>query len=244
MFFFAPRLEAQFDLVEEGGTFAPNNLATAPGATPIASDVTLDGGLAASSTVTRVAWSRDNTGLFTDRTFGEYTLQYTTAANPSAATPAEDWNTIGNIVYDEAFPDNPALRHLWEFEAVSAVTAIRVVVPQTGIGGGTNMDEIEVYGGSPELIRGNCNSDDKIDISDAVCILKFLFSTSVVAGGCKAALNVNGDATVDISDPVALLNFLFVGGASAPAPPFPECGPGMLPADDKLGCDEPPKTCQ
>ena len=62
------------------------------------------------------------------------------------------------------------------------------------------------------------------------------------APGCLAALNTNGDGDVNIADPVALLNFLFGGGPMITAP-YPDCGPGMLPADPVLGCANPP-DCQ
>ncbi len=57
-----------------------------------------------------------------------------------------------------------------------------------------------------------------------------------------AALNTNGDDDVNITDPVSLLNFLFAGGP-APVEPFPDCGHGVLPADEALGCANPP-DCQ
>ncbi len=57
--------------------------------------------------------------------------------------------------------------------------------------------------------------------------------------GCIAALNTNGDDDVNITDPVFLLNFLFAGGPRLSAP-YPDCGPGTLPADETLGCANPP----
>ncbi len=41
---------------------------------------------------------------------------------------------------------------------------------------------------------------------------------------------------------MSLLNFLFAGGP-APVAPFPDCGPLMLPAEEELGCANPP-NCQ
>ena len=63
------------------------------------------------------------------------------------------------------------------------------------------------------------------------------------APGCIAATDVNGDEAVNIADPVSLLNFLFAGGPP-PVQPFPECGPGSLPGDNKLGCENLPEACQ
>jgi hypothetical protein len=91
------------------------------------------------------------------------------------------------------------------------------------------------------FLRGDCNDDGTVNISDATCTLEWLFA-GAGAPGCVAALNTNGDAKVDIADPVALLNFLF-GGGPVITDPFPDCGPGTLPADAELGCANPP-VCQ
>ena len=90
--------------------------------------------------------------------------------------------------------------------------------------------------------RGDCNDDGSTDISDAICALGWLF-LGAERPGCVAALNTNGDGLVDISDSVALLGFLFLGGLP-PVPPFPNCGPGDLPADTEVGCAEEPEACQ
>ena len=89
--------------------------------------------------------------------------------------------------------------------------------------------------------RGDCNDDGTVNLSDAACALDWLFA-GAREPGCVAALNTNGDADVNIADPVALLNFLF-GGGPIITDPFPDCGPGMLPADEQLGCAIPP-NCQ
>ncbi len=95
--------------------------------------------------------------------------------------------------------------------------------------------------GTPFLRRGDCNDDGKVNVADATCALDWLFG-----GGqqpdCLAALNTNGDADVNLVDAVYLLLFLFSGGP-ARAAPFPDCAPGMLPADERLGCAKPP-NCQ
>ena len=75
---------------------------------------------------------------------------------------------------------------------------------------------------------------DRKQIGDSVSI-------RVLRDGVRL-FNTNGDDDVNITDPVSLLNFLFSDG-SAPAAPYPDCGPGMLPADPELGCANPP-ACQ
>ena len=93
----------------------------------------------------------------------------------------------------------------------------------------------------PAFLRGDCNDDGDVNLADAQCTLNWLFA-GPPKPGCLAALNTNGDEDVNIGDPVFLLNFLFAGGP-APVAPFPDCGPGVLPADTALGCVNPP-ACQ
>jgi len=87
------------------------------------------------------------------------------------------------------------------------------------------------------FIRGNTNGDATVDLSDAVCILQYLFSpggSPCSLQGCLDALDTNDDETPDLSDAVFLLNFLFQGGAPLPSPGTLYCGPD--PTGDALGC--------
>ncbi|MBS0657334.1 MAG: choice-of-anchor D domain-containing protein [Verrucomicrobia bacterium] len=165
-------------LVQESGAFAPANLAIEPGAVAFAKDVLqgspnhtiphLNDGLygnaqswigdsansfagirlTGSRTIDRVAFGRDNTGVFTDRTLGRYTIQYTTAPAPDASTPEASWVTIGFLdVQGSRFPDfqAPARRHLFSFPAVTA-TGLRILTPANAA-----LDEIEIYQGAPKI---------------------------------------------------------------------------------------------
>ena len=87
-----------------------------------------------------------------------------------------------------------------------------------------------------EFLRGDCNDDGEVDISDASYTFNWLF-TGGPPPGCLASANTNGDDSVDLSDPVYLLNFLFLGGPS-PIAPFPDRGTSDLAADAELGCEE------
>jgi hypothetical protein len=93
--------------------------------------------------------------------------------------------------------------------------------------------------GAPWFLRGDCNDDGHVDISDAVCILNWLFSGGATPG-CVAVTNTNGDPNTDLSDAVYVLAHLFLGGPP-PVPPFPECGP--RPVGETLGCETPPAHC-
>lgn len=87
------------------------------------------------------------------------------------------------------------------------------------------------------FLRGDCNADAIVDISDAVCILNWLFLGGA-RPGCVAAADTNGDAAADLSDAVRVLQHLFDGGPP-PVAPFPDCGP----ADRTIGCAA-PANCQ
>ncbi len=81
----------------------------------------------------------------------------------------------------------------------------------------------------------------EVNVTDASCALNWLFSGAATPG-CLAAVNTNGDDEANITDAVYVLQYLF-GGGPAPVDPYPDCGPGLLPADVELGCANPP-NCQ
>ena len=115
--------------------------------------------------ITSIAFGRDNTGNFYERFLGTYTVQYTTSSNPDETTDNAEWIDIGTVTYTgpggENF-SNPAVRHLFEFDAVTA-TGVRVMVPA-----GTCFDELEVYGtrsGGPGL-EGDLNNDGVVSSAD------------------------------------------------------------------------------
>lgn len=94
---------------------------------------------------------------------------------------------------------------------------------------------------APSFLRGDCNGDGAVNVSDAVCGLNWLFA-GATEPGCVAAVNTNGDDAVNLADSVSTLNFLFAGGPE-PLDPFPDCGPGTSLADEALGCTN-PRNCQ
>jgi hypothetical protein len=95
-------------------------------------------------------------------------------------------------------------------------------------------------GGDPRFLRGDANSDCRVDISDGVYTLGFLFM-----GGpeprCKDAADSNDDGTLNITDPIYLLAHLFQGGPALPLPGMTT--PGVDPTSDSLPlCDA--VTCE
>lgn len=166
-------------LLQEGGSLAPGNLATGGTAfaqniiaSPIHSIAGVNDGFygdpnswvgstnrsfigirfAAPTLINRLAFSRDNTGQIDDRTFGRYTVQVTTAANPDASTPDGEWTTLGTLdaMSAAAAPfAYPSRRHLYGF-AATIVTGLRILTDTVGENP-VAMDEIELYLGSPAL---------------------------------------------------------------------------------------------
>ena len=126
------------------------------------------GGIAA---ITSVAWGRDNGngavddsapgtdacgGQCDDRAGGLYTLQITAVANPDADTPDDAWTTLGTLGYGENLDVEVGggftafLRHEYELSRQDdrqlLATSVRLLVPAAGLGRGTAIDELEVYG--------------------------------------------------------------------------------------------------
>lgn len=89
---------------------------------------------------------------------------------------------------------------------------------------------------APRLRRGAVTAGDaRVDVSDAVEILRHLFSGEILR--CEDAADIDDSGTIIITDAIVLLQYLFSGGP-APAAPFPACAAD--PTEDDLGCEEPP----
>jgi hypothetical protein len=82
------------------------------------------------------------------------------------------------------------------------------------------------------FVRGRVNSDDAVNITDAISVLDYLF-TGGPPPACLKAADVNDDGAVNISDPLFLLGYLFLGTAEIP-PPHPNPGQDLTP--DALSC--------
>lgn len=86
---------------------------------------------------------------------------------------------------------------------------------------------------SSPFIRGDVNQDGRVDVSDPVSVLLYLF----LAGhdvACVAAADFDDNGAVNVTDAIFGLRFLFSQGDLPPAP-YPRCG--MDPTPDGLGCE-------
>ncbi|MBI4603485.1 MAG: hypothetical protein HY721_16155 [Planctomycetes bacterium] len=82
------------------------------------------------------------------------------------------------------------------------------------------------------FLRGDANGDGKVDVSDPVYILAWLFLGGP-APACEDAADADDGGQVNITDAIHALGFLFLGG-QPPPPPHP--APGLDPTWDGLGC--------
>lgn len=89
------------------------------------------------------------------------------------------------------------------------------------------------------FIRGDANMDGRINIVDAITVVRFLYQgedLGQIQGtqpACNDAPDANDDGRVNFADPIFLLQFLFLRGSPPPLP-FPQ--KGNDPTEDQLGC--------
>lgn len=133
---------------------------------------------------------------------------FTVASYRAANGVVSDETTNLSIVGTLGRPAVPILYEIGK-EAVPTVRGCAIVISD---------DPIEV-----EFIRGDINADGKYNLSDAVTLLRYLFSGYNLPYDCLDVADCNGDRKVDSADPIFLLGYLFSGGRPFPAP-FEECG--------------------
>ncbi len=98
---------------------------------------------------------------------------------------------------------------------------------------------IKLAADSVTFKRGHTNSGAVLDISDAICLLLYLFGSpedpcTAIVSDCLDAADANDDGSVDIADVITVLQYLFAGAGSLP-PPFAHRGHDET--ADELGCD-------
>ena len=81
------------------------------------------------------------------------------------------------------------------------------------------------------FIRGDSNGDGRVDLSDALSVLFYLFGGG--ARLCEEAANANNDSHLDLTDAVFILERLFLVPQAFPKP-YPDCGND--PALPSLSC--------
>ncbi|RTZ91812.1 MAG: hypothetical protein DSY81_09820 [Bacillota bacterium] len=95
----------------------------------------------------------------------------------------------------------------------------------------------------PEEIfqRGDCNSDDKVDLADTATMLANQFNGLAIL--CPDACDSNDDGHLNMADAVHLLNWLFKFGDPPPAPGPIDDGPDATQDDMLPVCDSDDTNC-
>lgn len=113
-----------------------------------------------------------------------------------------------------------------------------VVIDYRSVGGFATSDCTICMVPDSTFVRGDCNTDTRVDIADAASVLGRQFSGLQV--GCVDACDANDDGRADLADAVFLLSYLFKSGL-APVAPFP--GAGIDTTEDQLDCDSGLSVC-
>jgi hypothetical protein len=85
------------------------------------------------------------------------------------------------------------------------------------------------------FIRGDCNSDGKVDPSDPIFLVSYLFRVEREPP-CLDACDIDDSGKIEVSDVVRLLAFFFNSGPP-PLPPYPEAGVDPT-WEDGLDCNQ------
>ena len=129
---------------------------------------------------------------------------------PNASVTDVTFTSAGDYTFELTVDDGAAEDH-------SATARVTVMV----VGGVAD----------PRLRRGDSDTDARVNLTDAVRTLNFLFQGAAELP-CLDAADADDSGIVNITDPILTLNFLFLGGL-APKPPGPfDCGPD--PSPDEL----------
>ena len=98
--------------------------------------------------------------------------------------------------------------------------------------GGANSDPVEPIETQGQFVRGDANSDNRVDVSDMSLILRVLFR-SAPGPDCRDRLDADDTGEVNVTDATFIGNAIFHDGPAMPAP-FPERG--VDPTPDGLIC--------
>lgn len=139
------------------------------------------------------------------------------APGPSGLA-AREGDALGALVLGGKPVELKATVPLLRAGLVARVDAVATEVPPTGA----------------LIFRGDCEPDFRLNITDAVRLLNYLF-INPAEPPCLAACDADGSTKLNITDGVYLLSFLFLGG---PAPPAPGAECGVDPNATDLSCTQ------
>lgn len=85
----------------------------------------------------------------------------------------------------------------------------------------------------PRFLRGDADTNGRIELTDAIYLLRILFVLGT-RFPCREAADFDDSGGVNLGDGIGIARYLYSGGPP-PRPPFPRCGPDPNPPG--LGCD-------
>ncbi len=141
-----------------------------------------------------------------------------------------EWDLNGNAVLGSQVTVTAAELTTFGMGAVGVYPLMLTVEDSLGAESSETVD-LNVVVPQLNFVRGDANQDTKIDISDAIFLLNWLFTADSGEPPCHEAANFNADVQLDIADAIFLINFLFVG-TRQPFDPYPNCGIGI----SEVGC--------
>ena len=96
--------------------------------------------------------------------------------------------------------------------------------------------EVDLSSTSVSFHRGDSDNNGRLELTDAIRILGYLFLGSI-APTCLDAADADGNNGLELTDAIRILNYLFIGGAApvSPGPPPEPCGPDN--DATHLGCE-------
>lgn len=154
------------------------------------------------------------------------------SSNGGAFVQLERSSTAGSALF------SGEVGNTYEFLCLAVDTAGNVE-PMDGVAEATTTVELRP---PPLFRRGDGNDDGLFDLSDPIFNLEYQF-LGMGAPACLAALDTNADTLLDLSDPIYNFDHQFLG-RPAPPPPYPECGPESLRAEEAQPCESSPESCR
>ena len=129
----------------------------------------------------------------------------------------------------------------------SAQVRVRIIAEDTGNGNlveaaidDLTIERILCSGGptptDADFLRGDCNSDGGVNISDPILLLERLFATASIPP-CEDSCDANDDGVLNLTDVVLMLEAVFGFGSGTIADPALICGAD--PSTDNLQCQLP-----
>jgi hypothetical protein len=90
--------------------------------------------------------------------------------------------------------------------------------------------------------RGDATADGRVDISDPIRILGYLFQGGNNPIVCQDAADADDSGSLEITDPIYILHHIFLRGPPPPPPGIEHCGEDPS-ADELAPCEYPGERC-